>query len=95
MLFSLRNYSRETFHHYYSLGTPLNNLKSDGLIGSLSVFILLMEYILCQLQGGVYILSPILFTIYIDDLLFALEKGGAGCFWNLEAPLCWCCVLCR
>ena len=31
-------------------------------------------------QGGV--LSPILFTIYIDDLLTALEKNGVGCFWK-------------
>ena len=27
-------------------------------------------------------LSPILFTIYIDDLLTELEKNGVGCFWN-------------
>lgn len=31
-------------------------------------------------QGGV--LSPILFTVYIDDLLLQLEKAGIGCFWN-------------
>ena len=31
-------------------------------------------------QGGV--LSPILFTIYIDDLLSALECNGVGCFWK-------------
>jgi hypothetical protein len=31
-------------------------------------------------QGGV--LSPILFTVYIDDLLLELEKQGIGCHWN-------------
>ena len=31
-------------------------------------------------QGGVF--SPILFTIYIDDLLSELEKMGVGCYWR-------------
>ena len=31
-------------------------------------------------QGGV--LSPILFTVYIDDLLLELEKKGIGRYWN-------------
>ena len=31
-------------------------------------------------QGGV--LSPIPFTVYIDDLLLELEKKGIGCYWN-------------
>ena len=31
-------------------------------------------------QGGV--LSPILFTLYIDDLLVDLSKLGVGCFWD-------------
>ena len=31
-------------------------------------------------QGG--ILSPVLFTVYIDDLLTELEKKGVGCHWN-------------
>ena len=31
-------------------------------------------------QGGV--LSPILFTVYIDDLLSELEKMGVGCYWR-------------
>ena len=41
-------------------------------------------------QGGV--LSPILFTIYIDDLLGDLCKlGGWG---SLELSFCWCSMLC-
>ena len=31
-------------------------------------------------QGGV--LSPILFTVYIDELLLELEKAGVGCYWR-------------
>ena len=31
-------------------------------------------------QGGV--LSPILFTVYVDDLLTELENKGVGCYWN-------------
>ena len=31
-------------------------------------------------QGGV--LSPILFTVYIDDLLYQLEKIGICCYWK-------------
>ena len=31
-------------------------------------------------QGGV--LSPILFTLYIDDLLMDLKEQGVGCFWD-------------
>ena len=27
-------------------------------------------------------LSPILFTIYIDDLLHQLEQSGVGCYWG-------------
>ena len=31
-------------------------------------------------QGGV--LSPILFTIYMDDLLLGLKGLGIGCYWD-------------
>ena len=31
-------------------------------------------------QGGV--LSPVLFTIYIDKLLLELRQLGVGCYWN-------------
>ena len=31
-------------------------------------------------QGGV--LSPILFTVYLDDLLLELERAGVGCYWR-------------
>ena len=31
-------------------------------------------------QGGV--LSPILFTLYMDDLLMDLKSQGVGCFWD-------------
>ena len=31
-------------------------------------------------QGGV--LSPILFTVYVDDLLTELENKGVSCYWN-------------
>ena len=31
-------------------------------------------------QGGV--LLPILFTIYLDDLLLELERAGVGCYWR-------------
>ena len=31
-------------------------------------------------KGGV--LSPILFTIYLDDLLLELERAGVGCYWR-------------
>ena len=31
-------------------------------------------------QGGV--LSPILFTVYIDELLWHLQKLGVGCHWE-------------
>ncbi len=31
-------------------------------------------------QGGV--LSPILFTIYIDNFLTRLSSLGVGCFWD-------------
>ena len=31
-------------------------------------------------QDGV--LSPVLFTIYIDKLLLELRQQGVGCYWN-------------
>ena len=33
-----------------------------------------------QQLGG--IISPILFALYIDDLLYELEQSGVGCFWD-------------
>ena len=40
-------------------------------------------------QEGV--LSPILFTVYIDDLLWELEKQGVSCFWkhHFAGALCY------
>ena len=40
-------------------------------------------------QGGV--LSPVLFTSYIDKLLLELRQQGVGCYWN---SLCWCLCIC-
>ena len=39
-------------------------------------------------QGGV--LSPLLFTIFVDDLLLELQKSKKGCFFKIYAaiPLC-------
>ena len=78
MLFSLRNFFSETFHQvspdffswYISqqLKVRWSNNFSEPFNTSNGV---------CQ--GGV--LSPILFTIYID-LLSALECNGVVCFWN-------------
>ena len=31
-------------------------------------------------QGG--ILSPILFTLYLDDLLIELARTNVGCYWD-------------
>jgi len=39
-------------------------------------------------QGGV--LSLIMFTIYVYDLLEDLSKLGIGCYW--DSPLCWLCM---
>ena len=40
-------------------------------------------------QGGV--LSPILFTLYMDDLLMDLKNKGVGCFWDgfFSGALCY------
>ena len=34
----------------------------------------------CVRQGGV--LSPVIFTVYLDDLLIDLERLGVGCHWK-------------
>ena len=28
------------------------------------------------------VISPILFALYTDDLLYELEQSGVGCFWD-------------
>ena len=42
-------------------------------------------------QGGV--LSPILFTVYIDELLQHLQNLGVGCHWD-GLIVCWMSLLC-
>ena len=54
---------------YIECGRLLNSKKSDEFPASNGVR-----------QGGV--LSPILFTDYIDDLLLELKRQGIGCYWN-------------
>ena len=40
-------------------------------------------------QGGV--LSPVLFTIYLDSLLESLRASGRGCYWkdHFSGALCY------
>ena len=42
-------------------------------------------------QGGV--LSPVLFSVYLDGLLQKLGDSGR-CLLSLGTFVCWCCVLC-
>ena len=44
-----------------------NGVQSDAVTVSRGVW-----------QGGV--ISPILFALYIDDLLYELEQSGVGCY---------------
>ena len=42
-------------------------------------------------QGGV--LSPVLFTVYLDGIIDQLRKKGLGCHFNWSC--CWLLYICR
>ena len=62
---------------FFSPGTRINACASGGQTDSFSNSFPVSNGVR---QGGV--LSPILFTIYLDDLLTRLSNLGVGCYWD-------------
>ena len=55
-----------------------------GIVVSRSVFDGTLQSFLSGMVFArvVHVLSPILFTVYVDSLLDALRASGRGCYWH-------------
>ena len=71
----------ETYHvlsHIFVCGGIVVNIyRLGGMVSFLHLFPYQMVY---DMRGGV--LSPILFMVYIDELLQHLQNLGVGCHWE-------------